>query len=127
MKNPKPSELAQINLLAEKALFYYKQLLEFLEAEFSKSEEKTLEELQTIITIRLNVGRLHTKLTYPDKKKLINSLATALKIYEDTYKQLKKSDYYKMSEALMDQFKICEERINLLPSKINKINNDEEI
>jgi hypothetical protein len=127
IKQPKQSELIQINSLAEKALLYYKQLLEYLEAEFVKSEEKTVEELQTIITIKLNIARLLSKITYSDNKKVVSSLASALRIYEDVYKQLKKSDCYKMSDSLADQMKICEEMINLLPSKINKINSGEEI
>jgi hypothetical protein len=113
--------------LAEKALLYYKQLLEFLEAEFIKSEEKTLEDLQTIITIKLNTARLHSKLIYSDTKKVVNSMAYALRIYEEVYKNLKTNECYKMNESLAEQMKICEEMIHLLPSKINKINNGEEI
>jgi hypothetical protein len=108
-------------------LVYYKQLLDYLEAEFNKSEEKTLEDLQTIITIKMNIARLHSKITYSDTKKTVYSMAVSLRIYEDLYKQLKKSECYKMSESLADQMKICDEMINLLPSKINKINNGEEI
>ena len=53
-------------------------------------------------------------------------MVSALKIYEEVYNSLKKNEYFKMSDALHEHMNICEEMINLLPSKINKINNDQE-
>jgi flagellar biosynthesis/type III secretory pathway ATPase len=72
------------------------------------------------------MARLHSKLVHKEKNKVVSSMASALKIYEEVYNYLKKNEYYKMSDQLMEHMNICEEMINLLPTKINKINTDEE-
>ena len=100
--------------------------MNYIEPEFKKAQEKTLEDLTTIVTIKLNMARIYTKLTYKDNKKIVSSMVSALKIYEEVYNSLKKNEYFKMSDALHEHMNICEEMINLLPSKINKINNDQE-
>jgi hypothetical protein len=72
------------------------------------------------------MARVHSKLVFKEKKKMVGSMVNALKIYEEVYTYLKKNEYYKMSEQLLEHMNICDEMINLLPSKINKLNNDEE-
>ncbi len=121
-----PKQIGDVNILGEKAFNYYNKLINYLEPEFKKAQEKTLEDLITIVTIKLNMARIHSKLVYKEKKKIVNCMVSALRIYEDVYNYLKKNEYYKMSDQLMEHMNICDEMINLLPSKINKINNEEE-
>jgi hypothetical protein len=89
--------------------------------------EKTVEDFTTIVTIKLHLARLYSKLDSKDLKKKVNNLAASLKGYEEAYYLLKKSEFLKTNESLQDQYRICEEMINLLPVKISKINRGEEI
>jgi hypothetical protein len=121
-----PKQMSEVNVLGEKAIFYYRELVNYLEPEFIKAKEKTLEDLTTVITIKLNMARIYSKLIFKEKKKIVASMVNALRIYEDVYNYLKKYEFYKKTDQLMEHMNICDEMINLLPSKINKINNNEE-
>lgn len=122
-KIPKQSVLNEVNSFGEKSIYYYKQIMTFVQDEYNKSSEKTEDDFMTLITIKLNLARLYSKLIFNDIKKKVSTLAVSLRIYEDTYSNLKKSEFTGNSEALSDRLRICEEMINLLPIKIDKINN----
>lgn len=68
------------------------------------------------------MARLYSKLDSKDVKKKVNNMALSLKMYEDTYKVIKKSSFVEGNQSLQEQIRICEEMINLLPVKISKIN-----
>jgi len=124
---PKQNQLNEINSIGENSIKYYKDILSFIEIEFNKAQEKTVEDFSTIITIRLHLARLHSKLDSRDIKKKVNNLAISLKFYEETYIRLKTCQFINSSAALLEQMQICEEMIQLLPTKISKINRGEEI
>jgi uncharacterized membrane protein YgaE (UPF0421/DUF939 family) len=86
-----------------------------------------VEDFTTIITIKLHLARLYSKLDFKDIKKKVNNLAHSLKIYEETYHYIRKSNFVEQYPSLKEQLNICEEMINLLPVKISKINRGEEI
>lgn len=124
---PKQNQLNEINSIGENSIKYYKDILSFIEIEFNKAQEKTVEDFSTIITIRLHLATLHSKLDSRDIKKKVNNLAISLKLYEETYIRLKTCQFINSSGALLEQMQICEEMIQLLPTKISKINRGEEI
>jgi hypothetical protein len=124
---PKQNQLDEINSAAEKAIYYYKSILAFIEVEYEKAAEKLIEDFNTIITIKLHLARLFSKLSSNDIKKRVNNLAISLKQYEDTKKLIGKSSFLGENSSLQEQFKICEEMVNLLPVKISKVNRGEEI
>ena len=119
---PKQNQINEINSSGEKSIYYYKTILSFIEVEYEKSPEKLLEDFTTIITIMLHMARLYSKLDSKDVKKKVNNMALSLKIYEDTYKVIKRSSFVEGNQSLQEQIRICEEMINLLPVKISKIN-----
>ena len=86
---PKQSQLNEINSIGENSIKYYKDILSFIEIEFNKSQEKTVEDFSTIITIKLHLARLYSKLDSKDIKRKVNNLAISLKLYEETYIRLK--------------------------------------
>lgn len=99
-----------------------------MEVEYEKpSDDKTVDDFITLITIRLNLARLYSKLDFKDIKKKVSYLASSLKLYENTYKSIKDCPYTPENQSLREQLKICEEMIGLLPVKISKINRGEEI
>jgi hypothetical protein len=124
---PKQSQLNEINSIGENSIKYYKDILSFIEIEFNKSQEKTVEDFSTIITIKLHLARLYSKLDSKDIKRKVNNLAISLKLYEETYIRLKTCQFINSNGALLEQMQICEEMIQLLPTKISKINRGEEI
>ena len=125
-KKLKLSHFADFNKLGEKAIFYYRSLLNFLEPEYQKAEEKNLTDLTTIITIKLHEARISSKLIYKDVQKRVEVLKKAYLIYEEVFNFLRKQpkDFL---ETFKEQIVICDEMIHLLPVKINKINHGEEI
>jgi hypothetical protein len=72
------------------------------------------------------MARIYSKPAYPDKQRIVSSMVNALRIYENVYQDLKMIPDNTMSEQLLEHMRICDEMRNLLPSKINKINNDHE-
>jgi hypothetical protein len=125
---PNQSQLDEINTFGNKAINYYKPILKFVESEYEKPEaDTTVDDFMTIINIKLNLARLYSKLDSKDTKKKVNYLATSLKIYEEAYKNLKKSNYTNSHPQLSEHLVICEEMINLLPVKISKVNQGLEI
>jgi glucose-6-phosphate 1-dehydrogenase len=125
---PRQNQFDEINLSGDKAVNYYKSILKFAESEYEKpNAETTVEDFITIITIKLNLARLLSKYDFKDLKKKVNYLTTSLKMYEETYSNLQKSQYTKTDSRLSEHLVICDEMINLLPVKISKINRRDEI
>jgi len=125
---PKQSDLDEINTFGNKAINYYKQILKYAESEYEKSEsESTIDDLCSIITVKLHVARLYSKLDFKDTKKKVNCMTVSLRIYEEVYNKLKKSSHTYSNQQLNENLMICEEMINLLPVKISKINQGLEI
>jgi hypothetical protein len=122
----KPSELKEITTFGEKSIFHYKELIDFIVPEYEKSEDKTLDDFTTIITLKLNLARLYSKLAFKEVEKKVESMALSLRMYEDAAKTLKKSHHIKNNQNLLEQLRICEEMASLLPNKIHKINRREE-
>ncbi len=125
---PKQAQLDQINQFGEKAINYYLPILKLAETEYEKNgAEATVDDFISIITIKLSLARLYSKFDFKNTKKKVDSLAKSLKIYEDTYNKLKKSNHTYSNSQLSDHLKICEEMINLMPVKISKINHGIEV
>ena len=130
-KNPKKIEkklIDEINEHGRKSLFYYEDIIGYIENEYGKETEKKFEDFITIITIKSNIARLYSKIIYVDEvKKRVDSLKKSLEIYNQVYKLLKGSqDIFGDKEELKENLIMCEEMIGMLPIKIDKINRGEE-
>ncbi len=125
-KKLKYSHFLSINTYGEKAIIYYKSLLDFLEIEYQKAEEKTISDLTTVITIKLHMARILSKLIYKDLPKRMEVLKSSYIIYQEIYDFLKKQTKDFIA-PLKEQLNICEEMIHLLPVKMSKVNNGDEV
>ena len=130
-KNPKKIEqkkIEEINEFAKKSLFYYEDIIGYIENEYGKETEKKFEDFITIITIKSNIARLYSKLIFlNDIKKRVDSLKKSLDIYNQVYKLLKGAkDIFGDKEELKENLNMCEEMIGMLPIKIDKVNRGEE-
>ena len=130
-KNPKKIEkklIDEINEHGRKSLFYYEDIIGYIENEYGKETEKKFEDFITIITIKSNIARLYSKIIFVDEvKKRVDSLKKSLEIYNQVYKLLKGSqDIFGDKEELKENLIMCEEMIGMLPIKIDKINRGEE-
>ena len=130
-KNPKKIEqkkIEEINEFAKKSLFYYEDIIGYIENEYGKETEKKFEDFITIITIKSNIARLYSKIIFlNDTKKRVDSLKKSLDIYNQVYKLLKGAkDIFGDKEELKENLNMCEEMIGMLPIKIDKVNRGEE-
>ena len=130
-RNPKKIEqkkIEEINEFAKKSLFYYEDIIDYIENEYGKETEKKFEDFITIITIKSNIARLYSKIIFlNDTKKRVDSLKKSLDIYNQVYKLLKGAkDIFGDKEELKENLNMCEEMIGMLPIKIDKVNRGEE-
>ena len=130
VKNKKMSnkEIEEINDLGKKSIFYYEDIIGYIENEYGKEKEKKFEDFITIITIKSNIARLNSKIIILDDiKKRVESLKKSLDIYNEVYKLLKGSkEIFGDKEELKEHLMMCEEMIGMLPIKIDKVNRGEE-
>ena len=129
--NPKKYDqkrIDQINQFGNKSLFYYKDIIDYIETEYGKETEKKFEDFITIITIKSNIARLYSKIIYVnDIKNRVDSLKISLDIYKQVYTLLKGAkDIFGDKDELKENLTMCEEMIGMLPIKIDKINRGEE-
>ena len=130
-KYPKKIEqkiIEEINEFAKKSLFYYEDIIGYIENEYGKETEKKFEDFITIITIKSNIARLYSKIIFiSDIKKRVESLKKSLDIYKQVYELLKGAkNIFGDKEELAENLNMCEEMIGMLPIKIDKINRGEE-
>ena len=130
VKNQKMSnkEIEEINEFGKKSIFYYEDIIGYIENEYGKEKEKKFEDFITIITIKSNIARLNSKIIILDDiKKRVESLKKSLDIYNEVYKLLKGSkEIFGDKEELKEHLMMCEEMIGMLPIKIDKVNRGEE-
>ena len=121
-------EIDEINKSGENSISFYQQIIEYIINEYNKEEEKKFEDFIIIITIKLNIARLYSKLIFlKDIKKRIDSLKKSLAIYKEVHKMLKESkSIFGEREDLQENILMCEEMIGMIPIKIDKINKGEE-
>ena len=122
-------EIEEINSKGEKGLFYYNDIIKYIEEEYNKEEEKKIEDFITIITIKSNMARIYSKLIYnKDVKKRVESLKKSLNMYQEVYNHLKNSKhFFNERPELQDNLNMCEEMIGMLPIKIDKSNRGEDL
>ena len=130
-KDPKKideKKIEEINEYGRKSLFYYEDIIGYIETEYGKETEKKFEDFITIVTIKSNIARLYSKIIFLDDiKKRVDSLKKSLDIYNQVYKLLKGAkDIFGEKEELKENLNMCEEMIGMLPIKIDKINRGEE-
>ena len=121
-------EIDEINGYGRKSIFYYEDIIGYIESEYGKETEKKFEDFITIITIKSNIARLYSKIIYMDDvKKRVDSLKKSLEIYSEVHKLLKGSkDIFGDKDELRENLHMCEEMIGMLPIKIDKVNRGEE-
>ena len=121
-------EIEEINKNGENSIFYYQEIIEYIINEYNKEKEKKLEDFITIITIKINIGRLYSKLIFlQDIKKRIDSLKKSLEIFKEVHKMLEESkNIFGYREDLQENILMCEEMIGMIPIKIEKINKGDE-
>ena len=117
----KNSQFEILNSFGKAAIKYATQLTEKLE-KLNNVEDKD-DYIQAIINQRLAIGKIYSKLYDKDSKVIVGYYSSAL----DNYKELDKimKDFrtrHDFTPTLQEQFKLCQEMIDLLPIKINKIN-----
>ncbi len=127
-KKMNSKEIEEINGYGRKSIFYYEDIIGYIENEYNKEKEKKFEDFITIITIKSNIARLNSKIIYMDDiKKRVESLKKSLDIYNEVYKLLKESkNVFGDKEELRENLVMCEEMIGMLPVKIDKVNRGEE-
>jgi tetratricopeptide (TPR) repeat protein len=122
------NKVDEINKYGKKSLFYYEDIITYIENEYGKETEKKFEDFITIITIKSNIARIYSKIIYlNDIKQRVDSLKKSLEIYKQVYQLLKVGkDIFGDKDELKENLVMCEEMIGMLPIKIDKVNRGEE-
>jgi hypothetical protein len=122
------NKVDEINKYGKKSLFYYEDIITYIENEYGKETEKKFEDFITIITIKSNIARIYSKIIYlNDIKQRVDSLKKSLEIYKQVYQLLKGGkDIFGDKDELKENLAMCEEMIGMLPIKIDKVNRGEE-
>lgn len=121
-KMPKKAQFDLLNEYGNNGIKYATMLTTRLET-LNNVEDKD-EYIQAIINQRLAIGKIYSKLYDKDKAVIVGYYSKALNNYKELDKLMR--DYrtrHDFTQTLEDQFKLCSEMIDLLPIKINKINN----
>ena len=110
--NPKKFDqkrIDEINKFGNKSLFYYKDIIGYIETEYGKETEKKFEDFITIITIKSNIARLYSKIIYVnDIKNRVDSLKISLDIYKQVHILLKGAkDIFGDKEELKENLTMC--------------------
>ena len=114
----------EINYLGEKSIHYFKLLCFYLETEIKNSGGKTLEDINTLIIVKINLAKISSKLIYKDNKKTLQLMKNGLILYQEAYNVINNIiNNYSITDTLTNQYKLCEEMIHLLPIKIAKMEN----
>ncbi|MCQ2817587.1 MAG: hypothetical protein MJ252_10015 [archaeon] len=128
-KKLKLKDVENINSKGEKCIFYYKDVIEYIQKEYQKEAEKTAEDFITIITIKSNIARITSKLIYNhDLKKRVANLKESYNVYNEVLELLKGGgQFFTEHPELKDNLKVCQEMVEMLPLKIDKINRGEDM
>ena len=75
--------------------------------------------------VKINLAKISSKLIYKDSKKSLQYMKNSLTLYKEAYNIINNLiSHVSVNETLKNQFKLCEEMINLLPVKIAKFSNN---
>jgi hypothetical protein len=127
-KKVRVKDIDEINSRGEKCVYYYQDIIDYLVNEYNKEKEKNVDDFVTIITIKSNMARIISKLIYQKNvKKKVDAMKESLKLYMEVKDMLVNSPgLLKEHEELKENLKMCEEMVQMLPVKIDKINRGEE-
>ncbi|KAM3127738.1 hypothetical protein pb186bvf_020170 [Paramecium bursaria] len=114
-KNKKLTE--KMNTAALLTIDGYKQIIKQLELLDAKERDQSW--YQSIVTGQFNIAKAYSKIQPKEKKQKVEYLVQSLQVYRNLLKYIKQ-------EANQFEFyqeaRICQEMIELLPTKIDKIN-----
>lgn len=127
-KKVRAKDIDEINDKGEKCIYYYKDIIDYIVSEYNKETEKNVDDFVTIITIKSNIARIMSKLIYGHNiKKKVEAMKESLKLYTEVKSLLKgASNFLNEHQVLKENLKMCEEMVEMLPLKIDKINRGEE-
>ena len=127
-KKVRAKDIDGINDKGEKCIYYYKDIIDYIVSEYNKETEKNVDDFVTIITIKSNIARIMSKLIYGHNiKKKVEAMKESLKLYTEVKSLLKgASNFLNEHQVLKENLKMCEEMVEMLPLKIDKINRGEE-
>lgn len=127
-KKVRAKDIDEINDKGEKCIYYYKDIIDYIVSEYNKETEKNVDDFVTIITIKSNIARIMSKLIYGHNiKKKVEAMKESLKLYTEVKSLLKgASNFLNEHQVLKENLKMCEEMVEMLPLKIDKINRGED-
>jgi len=123
-EKPKKSVLDALNKLGLSAIDYFEKVIQSVVGGTNKEALENAETLNTIITAKFNVARLYSRLTSKEVKENVNTLSRSLEAYRWIKKFISEQIAAKgaLSYEMKETLKNCEEMVELLPAKIDRIN-----
>jgi len=123
-EKPKKSVIEILNKYCVSSIDYFEKVIQSVINSGNKEALENQETLKTIITAKFNVAKNYSRLQFKDSKEMVNTLKRSMESYKwikdfiNEQVAPKGSLSYEMRETL----KNCEEMVQLLPSKIDRVN-----
>ena len=123
-EKPKKSVIEILNKYCVSSIDYFEKVIQSVINSGNKDALENQETLKTIITAKFNVAKNYSRLQFKDSKEMVNTLKRSMESYKwikdfiNEQVAPKGSLSYEMRETL----KNCEEMVQLLPSKIDRVN-----
>lgn len=127
-EKPKKSTIEILNKSCIASIDYFEKVIQSVVNVGNKEALENQDTLKTIITAKFNVAKNYSRLQFKDKKEMVNTLKRSMESYKwikdfiNEHVAPKGTLNYEMRETL----KNCEEMVQLLPSKIDRVNYETE-
>jgi KIF-1 binding protein C terminal. len=120
----KKSAVDALNKYCLKSIEYFEKLIESVVSSTNKELLENTDTLRTIITAKFNVAKNYSRYQTNDTKEKVSFLAKSLESYKWILKFMNDKLLPKgaLPSDLAETMKSCQEMCQLLPSKIDRVN-----
>lgn len=125
-QKPKKIKLDAMNNYGFMSIKSYEEIEKILMEQEKEQKEKSKELCQSIINTRFNIAKAYNKIYGVDKRERVEYMKKSLENYRFIVNFIKELQKNKgtLDWNFAEQVKICQEMVELIPSKIDKIMNE---
>lgn len=126
MEKAKKSSMETLNKYCVNSIDYFEKVIQSVMHPSNKESLENMETVKTIITAKFNVAKNYSRIQPKDSKEKVNCLTRSLEAYNWIKKFINDNLASKgtLSHEMRETLKNCEEMCSLLPSKIDRVNNE---
>ncbi|KRX01654.1 hypothetical protein PPERSA_03738 [Pseudocohnilembus persalinus] len=122
-EKPKPKHFTKLNQYGEKVIELYGKINEILVED--KDTERNAAYYNTVITAKFNQAKAYSRVFKQEKQDKVQYLIQSMKSYQWIMKYIDTQVPKNLRESSLEfdqQYDMCQEMVNMLPAKIDKVN-----